>query len=314
MHWLSSLLVALVAAVGGGGCGLFIGERCVRWYRISSFEGGSGYFVLGLGLIGLPLGFIVGLIGARVAAGWETPTVLKQFGTGMGAVAGTALVILALCVLFADPEDVFRRKKVAAVPAALMPTAAELAARREAEAGAALAALTADSPLEDWLVHTAYGTPRARLVTATRSIAARPGLAREISERALGEDAEAAARALRVIEHLHPAPASLVPVVSRVGQDIARRIETVNATPPAEDPSYLGAADVSVRFSAWIGAAGALRVDHGADFSAPLQHVLRLARVRDDSHALRQDVVRVASFYLHEWAGVAPLPGDPAPR
>lgn len=314
MHWLSSLLVALAAAVGGGGCGLLIGERCVRWYRISSFEGGSGYFVLGLGIIGVPLGFVIGLIGARVAAGWETPTFLKQLGTGLGAVAGTALVVLALCVLFADPDDVFRQKKAAAEPALPMPTAAEIAARREAEADAALAALTGDSLLEDWLVHTEYGTPRERLVAAARGIAARPGLAREISEHALGGDAEAAARALRVIEHLHPAPASLVPVVSRVGQDIARRIETFNATPRAEDPSYLGAADVSIRFSAWINAAGALRADHGANFDAALERVLTLARVRDDSHALRQDVVRVASFYLHEWAGVAPLPTDPSPR
>jgi hypothetical protein len=31
-------------------------------------------------------------------------------------------------------------------------------------------------------------------------------------------------------------------------------------------------------------------------------------------HVIRIDVVRVASFYLHKRAGIAPLPGDPPPR
>mgnify|MGYP001332570045 CR=1 FL=1 len=42
--------------------------------------------------------------------------------------------------------------------------------------------------------------------------------------------------------------------------------------------------------------------------------MLELARQRPDSIALRQDVVRVASYYLKEWAGVAPLATDPLPR
>ena len=52
MHWITCFFLSLpIAALGllGGG---FIGNACVRWYRVSSFEGGSGYFVIGLALLG----------------------------------------------------------------------------------------------------------------------------------------------------------------------------------------------------------------------------------------------------------------------
>jgi len=42
--------------------------------------------------------------------------------------------------------------------------------------------------------------------------------------------------------------------------------------------------------------------------------ILELPRLRRDSHVMQVDVCRVASFYMHEWAGVAPIPGDPKPR
>jgi len=29
---------------------------------------------------------------------------------------------------------------------------------------------------------------------------------------------------------------------------------------------------------------------------------------------MQQDIRRVSSFYLKEWAGVEPLPGDPPPK
>lgn len=58
----------------------------------------------------------------------------------------------------------------------------------------------------------------------------------------------------------------------------------------------------------------ALRAQASGDFTPELKEILELARVRSESHALRADVVRVASFYLHEWTGLAPLATDPAPR
>jgi hypothetical protein len=39
-----------------------------------------------------------------------------------------------------------------------------------------------------------------------------------------------------------------------------------------------------------------------------------LSRVREDSYVMRVDVRRVASYYMQQWAGLAPLAGDPPPR
>jgi hypothetical protein len=46
MGWLLSLSSAIIAAIAGWLLAFYIGEKCVTWYRISSFEGGSGYAVV----------------------------------------------------------------------------------------------------------------------------------------------------------------------------------------------------------------------------------------------------------------------------
>jgi hypothetical protein len=57
----------------------------------------------------------------------------------------------------------------------------------------------------------------------------------------------------------------------------------------------------------------ALQSKDGIDLTPELGTILELARVREDSYVMRQDVVRVASYYMQQWAGVAPLPTDPKP-
>ena len=61
-------------------------------------------------------------------------------------------------------------------------------------------------------------------------------------------------------------------------------------------------------------AARALQGKDGVDLTPELRIILELARVRQDSYVMRQDVVRVASYYLQQWAGLAPLPTDPKPE
>ena len=60
-----SVLITLIAAITttalGLAGGILLGTGCVRWYGISSFEGGSGYFVMFIGLFGGIAGLIVGL-------------------------------------------------------------------------------------------------------------------------------------------------------------------------------------------------------------------------------------------------------------
>jgi hypothetical protein len=79
MGWLLSLSSAVIAAIAGCALAFYIGEKCVTWYRISSFEGGSGYAVIFMSLGGLLAGFLVGL------------AVSKSFGTGFLHGTGLAL-------------------------------------------------------------------------------------------------------------------------------------------------------------------------------------------------------------------------------
>jgi hypothetical protein len=68
MSWLASLLIALVSGVVGLLGGGFAATLAVDWYRISSFEGGSGYFVVLLALFAGVVSTVVGLVLSRVLA------------------------------------------------------------------------------------------------------------------------------------------------------------------------------------------------------------------------------------------------------
>lgn len=83
MGWLLSLSSAVIAAIAGCLLAFYIGEKCVTWYRISSFEGGSGYAVIFMSLGGLIAGFLLGF------------TVAKSFGTGFLHGTGLALAAVA---------------------------------------------------------------------------------------------------------------------------------------------------------------------------------------------------------------------------
>ncbi len=168
--------------------------------------------------------------------------------------------------------------------------------------------------MREWLPFTRAGRPPQLQEAALARITGRPTYVAELTALERDDDAEIAADALRLVMELpEPSPA-LVAGVAAAGSDIARRLEGVVKLTTEQDPSYKGAADISVRFSAWIGAARRLRDCCGADLAPELRAVLVLARTRPDSQVLRQDVVRVASYYLQQWTGEAPAPSDPPPR
>lgn len=185
---------------------------------------------------------------------------------------------------------------------------AEEAAAKEAE----FVAIPADAPVQNWFPYLDYDQPQTE--RALRLIADRPNLAVELGHLALGEDAELAGKALRCIEKLPAPSADFIAPVEAVGRDLAERLRRVNATPVEQDPGYHGAAEISIRFSGWMCAVRALRDKAGGDFTPELQTILELSRIRTDSQVMRADVCRVASYYLHQWAGIAPLPTDPKPR
>lgn len=68
MTWLSSIFIACLSGVLGLFCAGGIASLCVDWYRVSSFEGKSGFFVVFTALLGGLAAGVIGLIAARVVA------------------------------------------------------------------------------------------------------------------------------------------------------------------------------------------------------------------------------------------------------
>lgn len=68
MSWSASLAVALATAAVGLVLGGYIASLAVGWYRVSSFEGGAGYFVVAFALLGLVVGLVIGLVTCRAIA------------------------------------------------------------------------------------------------------------------------------------------------------------------------------------------------------------------------------------------------------
>ncbi len=439
MHWiiyfLLSLPVAIVGLLGGG----LISSACVSWYHISGREGGSGYFIIFMALIGAIVGLVTGLVTCGVMGPQNGLGYLKAFGSAAGVLATVAVVITGLCWVLADippkiegrplvlqvevmlpvdvkkspangsggssmslhssinhrsranetgtlkPDDArlengrwivpgevevftmrglrsvgfklngedlmgfivplparpgkkylewsdwgprppagypawpdtnpsyrFRVQKIPEPPPG--PTIAEIEAKAAAEEQAEFDAVKADAPIADWFSFIRYGAREDRRAIAIKNMTAKPGFMDEMQGLMLGADAENAGEALRLIEHLPTPSKELIGPMTAVGKDIAERIRKVNATTVEQDPSYEGAADVSIRFSSWMVAICTLHDKANTDFTPELKTILELSRVRPDSHCMRMDVCRVASYYMKEWANLEPLPGDPPPR
>ncbi|HEX5011068.1 MAG TPA: hypothetical protein VFY71_11775 [Planctomycetota bacterium] len=439
MSWPLSIVIALLSGALGLLASGFVMAGCVSWYRISSFEGKSGYAMGAVALLGGLLGTILGLVTSRLLTGEGLPGFLKGVGVAWGlelAIAATAAAIawsladippridgkeLMLEVEVKLPVDVTQspaqgqgesslslgsvvnhrqrasergelrpadarldcgrwvvpgsvhvftmrglrsldiqlngepsfgfiidlparpgrefvawsewaprppapnppwpdtkpcyRFRVAPIePPPPGPTDEQIAAQKADVEQAKFDAMEAGAPIAEWLPWTRYGVAEERKAQALTHIYWRGNLAEEMQALMTSKDADTAAEALRLVEQLPEDPACLVPPVTVVGRDIAARIRRVNETPVAADPGDLGAAEVSVRFSAWMAAMRTLREKCGGDFTPELREILELSRVRSDSQVMRGDVLRVASFWMHEWTGLEPLPTDPPPR
>jgi hypothetical protein len=200
------------------------------------------------------------------------------------------------------------------IPPPAAPTQKELDAKKAAEEQAKFEAIPVDAPVQVWLPYTRYGAPEDRLRAAVERITDRPDYVEELGVLMRSEDQTTASTAMSLIEHIPQPLNDLNPLVEAAGRDIVERIRRVNATSIEEDPSYLQAADVSLRFGSWMVAVRALRKKTDGDFTAELRQILELSRVRQDSYVMQMSVCRVASFYMHQWTGLAPAPGDPKPK
>ncbi len=99
MSWLLSLLVSLLTGVLGLLVGGFVASLAVDWYRISSFEGGSGYFVVAMALLGFVAGAVIGLVVARVTG---DAGMVRALGTSALIVVTSGLAIGGVSRLVAD--------------------------------------------------------------------------------------------------------------------------------------------------------------------------------------------------------------------
>ena len=58
--------------------------------HVSSFEGGAGFFVVGMALVGLIAGFPIGLVVSRI----EAPQAQRRFIKALGMSAGEMAIFL----------------------------------------------------------------------------------------------------------------------------------------------------------------------------------------------------------------------------
>jgi len=299
MPLLTLLFIAALCGFAGLVLGGFIANACVHWYHITSREGASGYFIIVIAVLSGLVATLVGGITARIIANDPASGTLRSLGAALGSVLLLAGISLTLCRLFA-PDAISHTDSTPQLPnapAPAPPTETPLP--------------TADAPLSEWL---ALLNEPARAETARNRILARSNLVEELRTLALSESPDSAAAALHFIGN-QPVPSPhFIPVVQAVAVDLAERMRRFNSTPIEADPSYQGAADLSVRFNAWMQAVQTLREHSAADLTPELQTLLELSRIRPDSIAMRSDICRVASFHLHLWAGIPPLPSDPSPR
>ena len=98
MSWLLSIFVGLLTAVAAGLEAGYVADLCVGWYRISSFEGASGYFVVFMGLLGAVVGLVIGIVSSL----WSRPNFFRGLGSALGAIAVLALLVGGLCRVGAD--------------------------------------------------------------------------------------------------------------------------------------------------------------------------------------------------------------------
>jgi hypothetical protein len=107
MNWGATIGTGVLGAIVGAAGMFSLALLWVRWFRVSSFEGKSGFFVVGLALVGGIAGLVIAMVAARIgraslgpgASAWAS-----QLGVGVGAVVGGLLLVLGVSYLQADLE------------------------------------------------------------------------------------------------------------------------------------------------------------------------------------------------------------------
>jgi len=102
MGWLRSILVACITGTLSLFASGYVADLAVSWYQISSFEDGSGYFVVFMALVGGAAGFVVGLITSRAVAARPKAGFLKGLAFSCASVAVLLASVAGVARLLAD--------------------------------------------------------------------------------------------------------------------------------------------------------------------------------------------------------------------
>jgi hypothetical protein len=199
-------------------------------------------------------------------------------------------------------------------PAPKVVTREEEEAQRLAGLRAEFAALSADAPISAWLNFTHYRYPEDVQKAAGAAIRKRPDFDREMSQAMRGEDPQLVNLALWSFQFFPVPAAALAPSVEAVGREIVASMRAFTQL-PSDDPNRSAASEkISRRFSDLMVAVSALQGQSDFTFVPVLQEIAIEARKVPDDHQIRMTVLRVSSYYLNKWGGIAPLPGDPPPK
>ncbi|WP_129776829.1 ABC-2 transporter permease [Peristeroidobacter soli] len=199
-------------------------------------------------------------------------------------------------------------------PPAPVPTREELENEEQAQLDADYRALAQDAPLSAWLRFTRYGIAEERQREAAAAIRGRPDFEQEMTNAILGADRDLARETLRAFPHFPAPPVELALTVRQKGDDIAAAVRARSTLIP-DDPARSDAgANISLDFSAWMEAVRTLQGHDGTTFIPQLEQIADQSRVPPIDQVIAIDVLRVASYYLHTWAGIQPHPEDPPPR
>jgi hypothetical protein len=102
MSWIASIAVAILSGVLAMFAAGAVAALEVEWYHVSSFEGASGSFVVGIAILGLIAGCVIGLVASRVEARRTRPRFIKALGVAAATVSFILAVIAGASWMLAD--------------------------------------------------------------------------------------------------------------------------------------------------------------------------------------------------------------------
>jgi hypothetical protein len=269
MSWLTSICVAILAGVLGLFCTGAVAMLFVKWFRISAFEGGSGYFVATMAFLGGLVALVSGLVAARLVAANAAPGFFKELGWAWGTVLSINAVAMLVGWFCADPAPEARlslreRGQLVEPPP---PDPAVVEAEK-------FAALKPDAPLEEWLLFLREDAPGERVQAVMKTVGQRPAeLATLIRSRDFAVR-DAALRAVVALPELTPAVAE---AVLAGGREIAEGIRRFNAMKSDEPGLADTARELCNRFNGWKSVCWAVHQRFGLNVRPALQEIHDLA-------------------------------------